>query len=214
MWRKVSRQLTANGHQVTVIEQLPSGGHDPAVLGDLAADADCVREAVASVPEDVVLVGHSYGGMVITELADLPKVRHSVYVTAFWPEKGQSLMDIRSRHEREWVTSREDGILHIIDDIETAHYMMAADLDSVRFADFYDRRVLQSAASFIAPSTAPGRTHPATFVVCDKDRSIVPADQERMAGKADHVRRVSAAHMAPLSASRGVAAAIHGAAMM
>lgn len=89
--------------------------------------------------------------------------------------------------------------------------MMAADLDSARFADFYDRRVLQSAASFTAPSTAPGRTHPATFVVCDRDRSIVPADQERVAGK---VRRVSAAHMAPLSASRGVAAAIHGAALM
>jgi hypothetical protein len=80
-----------------------------------------------------------------------------VYVTAFWP----------------------DGILHIIDDVETARHM--------------------------------GRTHPVTFVVCDQDRSIVPADQERVAGK---VRRVSAAHMAPLSASRGVAAAIHGAALM
>jgi pimeloyl-ACP methyl ester carboxylesterase len=211
-WQEVSARLADHGHRVTAIEQLPSGGHDPAALGDLAADAEYLRDVIAEAPGDVVLVGHSYGGMAVTELADHPRVRHSVYVTAFWPGKGESLMEIRSEHEREWVIYREDGVLHIIDDIETAHYMMAADLDGRRFADFYARRVLQSAASFTTPSTAPERAHPVTYVICDQDRSIRPDNQERMAAQADHVRHVSAAHMALLSAPGDVADAIHQAA--
>jgi pimeloyl-ACP methyl ester carboxylesterase len=213
-WQEVAARLARQGHQVTAIEQLPSGGHDPAVLGDLAADAEYVRAVIAQAPADVILVGHSYGGMVVTELADHPRVRHTVYVTGFWPDQGQSLMDIRSEHEREWVIYREDGILHVTDDMETAHYMMAGDLDGDRFADFYARRVLQSAASFTAPSTGPERAHPATYVLCDKDRSILPADQERMARKADQVCRIGAAHMSLLSAPVEVADAIHRAAAM
>jgi pimeloyl-ACP methyl ester carboxylesterase len=46
------------------------------------------------VGEPVVLVGHSYGGMVITEPADHPAVAHTGYVTAFWPRRGPSLLDL------------------------------------------------------------------------------------------------------------------------
>jgi pimeloyl-ACP methyl ester carboxylesterase len=56
-----------------MVDQLRSVGTDPASLGDLTADANHVRAVLDSLDEPVVLVGHSYGGMVITELADHPR---------------------------------------------------------------------------------------------------------------------------------------------
>jgi pimeloyl-ACP methyl ester carboxylesterase len=53
-----------------------------------------LSEYAESVGEPVVLVGHSYGGMVVTELADCPHVTHSVYVAAEWPSRGESLLDM------------------------------------------------------------------------------------------------------------------------
>jgi pimeloyl-ACP methyl ester carboxylesterase len=76
--RETAALLEKGGHRVHVVEQMPSAGHDPESLGDLRADADCVREVVGAVKEPVVLVGHSYGGMVITEFADHPSVVHTV----------------------------------------------------------------------------------------------------------------------------------------
>src|SRR5215212_11724223 len=93
-WSEVADRLRRAGHRVEVIEQLPSAGTDPAALGGLPADADAVRQAVERVGEPVVLVGHSYGGTVITELADHPAVAHSVYLAGFWPQRGQSTLDL------------------------------------------------------------------------------------------------------------------------
>lgn len=93
MGRRGAR-LQKGGHRVTVVDQLPSTGTDPAALGDLTADAHHVRVVLDTLDEPVVLVGHSYGGMVLTELADHPKVRHSVYLAAFWPQRGQSQLDL------------------------------------------------------------------------------------------------------------------------
>jgi pimeloyl-ACP methyl ester carboxylesterase len=95
-WGGVAQRLEKAGHRVDVVEQLPSAGPDPATLGDLAADPAAVTQCVERVGEPVVLVGHSYGGMVITELADHPGVAHSVYLAAFWPSRGRSVMDMFS----------------------------------------------------------------------------------------------------------------------
>ena len=76
----LTERLEKAGHEVRVVDQLPSAGTDPASLGDLTTDANHVRQVLDTIDEPVVLVGHSYGGMVITELADHPKVRHSVYL--------------------------------------------------------------------------------------------------------------------------------------
>jgi pimeloyl-ACP methyl ester carboxylesterase len=80
---EVADRLRKAGHRVEVIEQLPSGGTDPAALGGLAADAEAVKQIVERIGEPVILMGHSYGGVVITELADHPAVAHSVYLDAF-----------------------------------------------------------------------------------------------------------------------------------
>ena len=84
MWDDVAERLEKAGHRIRVVDQLPSAGTHPGSLGDLTTDANYVRQVLDTIDEPVVLVGHSYGGMVITELADHSKVRHSVYLAAFF----------------------------------------------------------------------------------------------------------------------------------
>ena len=91
VWDDLAERLEKADHEVRVVDQLPSAGTDPASLGDLTTDANYVRQVLDTIDEPVVLVGHSYGGMVITELADHPKVRHTVYLAAFWPRRGPVL---------------------------------------------------------------------------------------------------------------------------
>lgn len=76
--------------------------------------------------------------------------------------------------------------------------VLCADLDQERGMGIAARLVLQSPGSPAAPSTAPDRGHPTSYVICDQDRP-----QESMAEHADHVVRLHAAHMAQLSRPEG-----------
>jgi pimeloyl-ACP methyl ester carboxylesterase len=211
VWDDVAPRLEDLGHQVTVVDQLPSAGTDPGALGDLRSDAARVRQVLAGIDEPVVLVGHSYGGMVITEVADDPRVRHSVYVAAFWPERGQSLLDLAGGGPLPaWIEPRDDGSLAVTRDLDTVREALCADLSREQAAAFHDRLVLQSVAALTTPSTAPERGHPATYVVCaqESDNSIPVAAQEAMASRAERVVRLSSAHMAQLSVPDELARAL------
>jgi pimeloyl-ACP methyl ester carboxylesterase len=202
VWDDLAHRLEKAGHRVTVVDQLPSAGTEPASLGDLTADANHVRGVLNTVDEPVVLVGHSYGGMVITELADHPKVRHSVYLAAFWPRRGQSLLDVLGEGPMpNWIVPRDDGALEITDDFELARDSLCADLDRDRAREMFSRVVLQSAAAFGVPSTAPDRGHPTTYMIAsqESDNSIPVAAQEAMSANANEVVRLPAAHMVQLS---------------
>lgn len=207
-WHKVTGPLEEAGHSVIAIGQLPSGGMQADRLGGLADDVAHVRKAVDEFEGDVVLVGHSYGGIVVTELADHPGVRHSVYISGFWPRRGQTLVDIRSESRVELLTARADGALQLVDDAEVIRDVLASDLDDALFADLYQRRLLQSGAAFVTPATAPVRKHPVTYLICDRDQGILPADQLKMADGADRVEHVDASHFAPLSRADEVAAVL------
>ncbi len=194
-WAEVADRLRKAGHRVEVIEQLPSAGTDATALGDLAADADMVRQAVDRIGEPVVLVGHSYGGMVITELADHPAVAHSVYLAAFWPQRGQSAMELLSAGPPPtWMSPHDDGTLRATDDLPLLRQTLCADVDEQRaYADL--RRFLpQSISSATAPSTAPDRGHPTTYVICEQDQALPVALQEQMAAGADHQHRLPSSH--------------------
>jgi pimeloyl-ACP methyl ester carboxylesterase len=208
-WRDVAALLEKEGHRVDVVDQLPSAGQDPAALGDLQADTDCVRMAVESVGEPVVLVGHSYGGMVITELADHPAVAHSVYLSAFWPTRGQSVADILGGGPLpDWLILREDGALQMTDDIEVRRQVECADVDPDRAAENLRRMVPQSVSSFGAPSAAPDRRHPTTYIICEQDQAVPPAAQEQWAAAADNVVRLPSSHQAMLSMPDRLAAVL------
>ncbi|MET7996840.1 alpha/beta hydrolase [Amycolatopsis sp. NPDC005232] len=202
-WREAAEALRARGHAAHVVDRLPSG--DPAVFGDVAADVAHVRGAIDDLGQDVVLVGHSYGGMVVGELSDHPRVSHSVFLSAFRPRGGETLLDIRSPHPEEWIVPREDGTLHVTDDHALARKVLADDFDEAEFAGVHARRQAHAAVTFTQPATGVERTHPVTYVVCERDEAIFPVDQEKMATGADHVVRLDAPHLAPLTHAREVA---------
>jgi pimeloyl-ACP methyl ester carboxylesterase len=202
VWQGVAERLEKAGHRVTVVDQLPSAGPDPSSLGDLTSDAQHVRRILDDLDGPVVLVGHSYGGMVITELADHPKVRHSVYLAAFLPQRGQSLLSMLGEGPLPaWIVPREDGALEITDDLEVLREAVCADLDREQVREFRSHAVLQSAAALKVPSTAPERRHPTTFIITtqESDNGLPVAFQEAMAANADNVVRLPAAHMVQLS---------------
>lgn len=199
VWDEVAERLTEAGNRVRVVEQLPSAGTDPGSLGDLSADANCVRRVLETVEAPVVLVGHSYGGMVITELADHAKVHHSVYLTALWPQRGQSALNLMGDVLPISFIQRDDGTLQITDDFDLAWAAFCADVDREGAQTMLSRFVLQSMSSATAPSTAPDRTHPTTYMIATEESEASVAAQEAWAANAENVVRLRAAHMAQLS---------------
>jgi pimeloyl-ACP methyl ester carboxylesterase len=208
-WRDVAALLAHEGHRVEVVAQMPSAGQDPAALGDLQADTDCVKTTIESVGEPVVLVGHSYGGMVLTELADHPAVAHAVYLAAFWPTRGQSVVDILGGGPLpDWLILRDDGTLQMADDLEVRRQIECADVDADRATEYLRHMVPQSVSSFAAPSTAPDRRHPTTYIICEKDQAVPPPAQEQWAKAADNVVRLPSSHQAMVSMPDRLAAVL------
>lgn len=84
-WKPVADILTKKGYNVTIVDN---------PLTSLAADVDATKQVLAKQDGRTILVGHSWGGMVITEAGNDPKVSALVYVSAFAPDVGQSLADL------------------------------------------------------------------------------------------------------------------------
>jgi pimeloyl-ACP methyl ester carboxylesterase len=211
IWEPMLGPLRERGVSVEMIERSPTAGVDPAKLGDLAADAEHVRARLDETGGPVVLVGHSYAGMVITEVADHPAICHSVYLAAFWPPKGMSLFDLFGEEELpDWIVDREDGSLALTDDLERLHQALFADLDSARAKWAQEQFVLQSAAAYDSKSTAPARSHPVTYVVCTEDEAVPVPVQEAMAAGADNVVRMRSAHCPQLSRPEELADVLAG----
>src|SRR5438874_2230227 len=81
--------LDAAGVPAVAID-LPGHGADPGPVTDLHGDADRVRSVLDGIDGDVVLLGHSYGGAVITDAGTHPSVRHLVYLCALALDAGES----------------------------------------------------------------------------------------------------------------------------
>jgi pimeloyl-ACP methyl ester carboxylesterase len=152
-----------------------------------------------AIEKPIVLVGHSYSGMVVTEFADHPKVRHTVYLTAMWPERGQSALNLVGDVLPPVFTQRNDGAFEITNDFEFAWQSFCPDLDPDRAQEVLARFVLQSDSSFAAMSTAPVCTHATTYVIAARESDASVAAQEAWAANADHVVRLPVDHMMQLS---------------
>ncbi|MET0188199.1 MAG: alpha/beta hydrolase [Pseudonocardia sediminis] len=206
-WDETAALLGQEGHRVLVAD-LPSTGRDAAALGGLADDTAAVRGLVEAADGPVVLVGHSYGGMVITELGDHPGIARTVYLGAFWPARGQSLLDVFGELPPDgWVVPTEDGsAVHVTDDLEVARAALAGDVEIGRFADLHAGFMLSSTAAMSEPSKAPDRAHPVTYVVLERDEAIPTAAQEAMAVRADRIERMPTSHGPMFSDPAGLAA--------
>ncbi len=189
-WEALQRELQARGVDARAVE-LPTVGDAAA---DLRTDVAVLRGAVTSLAGPVVLVGHSYGGVVVTEAAQgLDQVQRLVYVTAFVPDAGESLLDQVTYGPLEWIVPAGEGLLGVAED--RARDLFYADVDPAAAARAQQRLRPQAAASFGQPvQAAAWRDVPSTYVVCTEDRCIPPDRQREWSARATEAVELATGH--------------------
>jgi pimeloyl-ACP methyl ester carboxylesterase len=209
VWGFVRVRLAERGVWSAPVD-LPSAGSG---TGGLREDVAAVRAALAALDGPAVLVGHDYGGVVITEAAaGDPAVGHLVYVCAAMPGEGESLGSLMSSDPvrsriGETIRAGEDGLSRLepagarellFDDVphEVSGSMLAA-LGTHRLSVFGE-----------APARIGWREHPSTYVVTTEDRVLSPDLQRRMARHAGAVVELRAGHFPLLSCAGELADAI------
>lgn len=214
-WDRVIPKLAARGYGVVAVAN---------PLRALNSDAQYVSAVVKSIPGPVILVGHSYGGAVITNAAfGNDNVRALVFVAAVAPEAGESTLDLVGRFPGSGLAAAlapavllpsGDHDLHV--DPSKFREPFAADvsLHRVQVMAATQRPVTQEALK--EPSGVPAwKTLPSWFIYGTADKSIPPAAHEFMAERAN-ARRVQviegASHVVMISHPREVAAVIDEAA--
>jgi pimeloyl-ACP methyl ester carboxylesterase len=190
-WEKVQPELTARGWEVRTVD-LPSVADRGGPRFGLFDDAAVVRERIEEIGRPVVVVAHSYGGAVVSQgAADLPNVRHIVYVCAFQLDVGESLIQLSGRLP--WWNVDGDTMTTF----DTREILFTdvphedADRALARMRPFSYVAVTQ------ALTAAAWHTVPSTYIVCENDRAV--ADQDVIAARATRVRRLPSDHMPLLS---------------
>ena len=204
-WEDVAKILKKDGYTVAVVQH-PETSY--------AEDVKFTKALIDQQSGPVVLVGHSYGGAVITEAGNDPKVAALVYIAAFAPDTGESCAAIEKQlpPATTGIKATDDGYFYI--DPAVFHADFAADVPEAK-ADFMaESQVLISANSFTTPITTPAwKTKPTWYMVATKDRSINP-DQERMMAKRANAKtvEVNSSHVAYISHPKETAKLIEQAA--
>jgi pimeloyl-ACP methyl ester carboxylesterase len=197
-WEPVIGPLRAAGHDVTAID-LPGSGDDPTPAEEVTLDgyAQRVVEALAAGDEPAVLVGHSMGGCVITHAAgrDASAIKQLVYVCAFLPPDGKSLLDMTQLPE-----GADDQIqanMVVTPPVATltdAGVRLAVYNNTPEdlAADAIPRRGPQPLAPMGTPVSrgAGFDAIPRAYVICTLDHSIPPPLQRRMVADDGHVSPV------------------------
>ena len=206
-WEEVYRALKKEGYRVSVVQNPTTS---------LDADVAATKQAIAAQPGPVVLVGHSYGGVVITEAGNDPKVSALVYIAAFAPDKGESVSTLIKGPPPGApvppILPPQNGFLF---------------LDVAKFADSFAADIPRDRAEFMANSqvpwaldalngavTAPAwKTKPSWYLVSTEDRMIPPPAQRSMAQRAGAiVTEAQGSHAIYMSKPKEVALVIQKAA--
>jgi pimeloyl-ACP methyl ester carboxylesterase len=199
-----------------VIERLQAQSFDVVAAGNplrsLTTDAAYIRDVVAGIGKPVILVGHSYGGMVITQAAaDNAAVLGLVYVCAFAPDHGENAFELSMRFPGStlgdaliaYPVSSGGNELAIRQDLY--HDQFAADLSPAETAPMAvtQRPVTEAALSEGLPTQTPAwKAIPSWFVIGAQDRNIPPALQRfeaQRAGARGVVEIPSGSHAAAVS---------------
>ncbi|MEV0059929.1 alpha/beta hydrolase [Nocardia sp. NPDC050718] len=174
-WAKVIVELNRRGYPALHAVENP--------LTSLADDAERTRKMVAQVDGPVLLVGHSYGGAVITEAGDLPNVAGLVYVAAFAPDTGESPGAISEQHPPAAfanIAPDSDGYLWIAQD--KFHESFCQDLTAEEALVMAVTQKAPLGSTFGDTVTAPAwKVKPTWYQVSTEDRMIHPDNERRMA---------------------------------
>jgi pimeloyl-ACP methyl ester carboxylesterase len=203
-WRKVSDILSAEGYSVSIVQEPETS---------LADDVAATRRVLALQNGPAVLVGHSYGGMVITEAGRDDKVAALVYVAAFQPDQGETLAALGASKpvpgaDPQAIKATADGYLYLDPKLFPAAF--AADLPKAE-ADFLARsQVFIAKGAFTTAVGEPAwKAKPSWAIVATQDRSINPDLEREMAKRAgSRVREVESSHAVYLSRPEAVAEVI------
>jgi pimeloyl-ACP methyl ester carboxylesterase len=204
-WEAVAKILEHDGYTVSVA-QPPETSY--------VEDIKYTRAAVDAMDGPVVLVGHSYGGSIITEAGNDPKVSRLVYIAAFELDDGESCASIEQAVPQASKAFKADSSGNWW--IEQAHFAadFAADVAPAVSHFMAISQVPISTDSFTHKVTSPAwKTKPSWYMVATADRSINP-DQERMMAKRAHAKtvEVTASHVAYMSHPKETAKLIEEAA--
>lgn len=206
-WQKVYGILKKDGYNVTIVQNPTTS---------LADDVAVTRRAIAQQDGPVVLVGHSYGGVVVSEAGTDPKVQSLVYIAAFAPDTGESVQTLIANPPpgapQPPILPPQDGFLF---------------LDRAKFAAAFAGDVSADEANFMADSQVPWgvqalggavtepawKSKPSWYLVATDDRMIPPPAQQMMAKRAGaKVVEVPGSHAIYVSQPEAVAQLIEQAA--
>jgi len=202
-WDKVIPLLEAKGLHVVAVQN---------PLSSLKDDVSATERVIEQQKGPVILVGHSWAGMVITEAGADPKVKALVYVAAFAPSTGQSINDILKgqpappwagglrKDSAGYLTLSEDAIAqHFASDLPARQARLIAATQGPWFSGCLDEKV----------TTAAWQGKPSWDVVSEKDHMIPPALQDAMAKRIGaRIVTADAGHVVMQSHPEQVAAAI------
>jgi len=206
-WADVYKILTADGYKVTVVQNQTAS---------LADDVAITRRALAEQDGPAILVGHSYGGVVISEAGTNEKVKGLVYVAAFAPETGESVGSLIANPTPGApvppILPPQDGFAIV--DKAKFHAAFAADVSPQAAAFMADSQTPFGVAAIGGAVTAPAwKVKPSWYIVADADKMIPPAAQRAMASRAGaKVTEAHGSHAIYVSQPKAVAAVIEQAA--
>jgi len=206
-WRGVYDLLTQDGYHVAVVQ-------NPTL--SLEGDVAATRLIIDAQDGPVVLVGHSYGGAVITEAGTGDKVAALVYIAAFAPDKGESvnalIADPPPGAPVPPILPPQDGFLFL--DREKFQASFAGDLPAADAAFMADSQVPWGVDALGGMITEPAwRARPSWYLLTTEDKMIPPPAQHFMSGRAGATTvEVAASHSVYVSQPAAVAALIRQAA--
>ena len=177
-WEGVYDLLTQDGYKVTVVQ-------NPTIT--LADDVAVTRRAIAAQDGPTILVGHSYGGVVITESGNDPKVKGLVYIAAFAPDTGESVASLIANPPPGAsvppILPPQDGFLVLDRDKFAAAF--AGDVKPAQAAFMADSQVPWGVAALQGQVTTPAwKSRPSWYLVTADDHMIPPPAQHQMAARA------------------------------
>jgi pimeloyl-ACP methyl ester carboxylesterase len=199
-WQGVYNQLKKDGHRVSVVQ-------NPTL--SLADDVAVTKRAIDKTSGPVILVGHSYGGAVVTEAGTHPKVAALVYIAAFAPDEGESVGSLVAGFPQDGpqppILPPQEGFLFL--DREKFHASFAGDLSAEEAAFMADSQVpwgVDAAGGTI--SEAAWRSKPSWYLVSTDDRMIPPPAQREMSARlGSTVTEVAGSHAIYVSQPEAVA---------
>ena len=174
-WSQMVQPLAKLGIPTAAVA-LPSCGETGETPGDLTDDVAACHRAIAAVDGPVVLCGHSYGGMIITEAGADERVTQLLYVTSVMPDAGQSQAELVGSEPAPWLQPSDDGTIGV--DPELIRELFLQDCDETTTQQALARLTRQSLTPFTqAPRHIAWQEKPTTYFICTEDLATPAAVQ-------------------------------------